>query len=678
MTQSQTSAVIRVGGVPVLEGVDRGISPVVDDTGCGLFLKAEGTSACHYWAATLGAVAALDRFTACSRGESPFWMEPRAGASTGEIPGDTQWLLARRTDGRYVLLVPLVDEALRFSLDGRGGTLRLWADSGDPWTVQRSGVGAFLAVGADPYTLQEQGARAVAHCLRTCTLRRDKPLPDFVDLFDWCTWDAFYRDVSAEKVREGLESFRAGGVQPRFLVLDDGWLSGREMPGGGLRLAGFDANAKFPGGLKTLVEAVKREFGIARLLAWHAVMGYWAGVDGESLPGYEVREVPRSDLPAFGRDPAPMFTWMGSLCGAVPPERAGAFYDAFHAYLAGQGVDGVKVDNQCSLEYSAAGLGGRVRLARAYRSAMEQSSRRHFAGRLINCMSCSNEMFYLAADSALMRTSTDFWPTRPETHGAHVYTNAQVAMWFGQFVHPDWDMFQSGHPMGEYHAAARAISGSPVYVSDKPDAHNFGVLRKLVCADGTVLRCAGIARPSPDSLFRDPTREDALLKIFNHNEHGAVLGVFHARYADGTAGPIEGSMSVADVPGLAPGAYAVQSHRSGEVRVLGPEDAWAVRLERGQWDIFTIVPLHEGRAVIGLADKYNSGGAVQGLRHEASRTVFRLRDGGRLAMRAARSPAAVCADGVPCSCERLGKSDAWVAAIPSAGEVVVTWEGGGR
>ena len=27
-------------------------------------------------------------------------------------------------------------------------------------------------------------------------------------------------------------------------------------------------------------------------------------------------------------------------------------------------------------------------------------------------------------------------------------TNAMVGMWFGQFVHPDWDMFQSGHAMG--------------------------------------------------------------------------------------------------------------------------------------------------------------------------------------------------------------------------------------
>jgi raffinose synthase len=30
-------------------------------------------------------------------------------------------------------------------------------------------------------------------------------LPSFLDWFGWCTWDAFYTDVTAEGVKEGLE-----------------------------------------------------------------------------------------------------------------------------------------------------------------------------------------------------------------------------------------------------------------------------------------------------------------------------------------------------------------------------------------------------------------------------------------------------------------------------------------
>ena len=30
-------------------------------------------------------------------------------------------------------------------------------------------------------------------------------LPSFLDWFGWCTWDAFYTDVTAEGVEEGLK-----------------------------------------------------------------------------------------------------------------------------------------------------------------------------------------------------------------------------------------------------------------------------------------------------------------------------------------------------------------------------------------------------------------------------------------------------------------------------------------
>lgn len=53
--------------------------------------------------------------------------------------------------------------------------------------------------------------------------RTEKKLPKFVDLFGWCTWDAFYSKVSAAGVAEGLRAQRASGIQPGFVVIDDGW-----------------------------------------------------------------------------------------------------------------------------------------------------------------------------------------------------------------------------------------------------------------------------------------------------------------------------------------------------------------------------------------------------------------------------------------------------------------------
>ncbi|WP_348243384.1 Sip1-related alpha-galactosidase, partial [Salmonella enterica] len=50
--------------------------------------------------------------------------------------------------------------------------------------------------------------------------------------FGWCTWDAFYTDVTEEGVKQGLESFEIGGIPPKFVIIDDGWQSVGMDPSG--------------------------------------------------------------------------------------------------------------------------------------------------------------------------------------------------------------------------------------------------------------------------------------------------------------------------------------------------------------------------------------------------------------------------------------------------------------
>jgi hypothetical protein len=53
--------------------------------------------------------------------------------------------------------------------------------------------------------------------------RWDKELPDTTRYLGWCTWDAFYTEVSGKGIAAGLQSFQEAGVQPRWLIIDDGW-----------------------------------------------------------------------------------------------------------------------------------------------------------------------------------------------------------------------------------------------------------------------------------------------------------------------------------------------------------------------------------------------------------------------------------------------------------------------
>lgn len=638
---------------PLLTRVPDTLSLVPDPLGVGAFLRVSAEKAAARLVLPLGDLAGA-RFTACHRAE-PFWMTPKAGTRGGEVPAETQSLLVEFADGVCALWVPLIDGPFRASLQGgREAGLAVVVESGDPAVVTAAATALFVAVGADPYALVARAAESGLAHLQTGRLRRAKPLPAFVDQFGWCTWNAFYEDVSSENVRAGLASFQAGGTPPRLMILDDGWQSERTLPTGERRLTSFAPNAKFGGDLTPTVRMAKDEFGIATFLVWHAVGGYWGGVDEAAFAEYEPRSVKRAFAPPIV-DAAPIveFVW-GTVAGVVPPKHIDRFYHDYHRRLRQQGVDGVKVDNQAVLEGVAATLGGRVALLRRYREALEGSAQTHFLGNLLNCMSNANEMFYSALNSTLTRTSTDFWPFRDESHGLHQYTNAQVGLWFGEFVHPDWDMFQSAHPQGAFHAAGRAVSGGPVYVSDKPDEHDFALLRKLVLPDGTLLRAREPGRPTRDCLFHDPTREPVLLKVFNHNLEAGVIGVFNARYDEKGTEPVSGHVSPADVVGLAGERFAVYAHYKRSLNVLARTESRALTLPQLTAEVVTVVPVDEGGpagcgvAPLGLPACFNSAGAIlsKGWLTDALYQCA-VRGLGELLVWCQREPQSVTVDGQP-------------------------------
>jgi raffinose synthase len=659
---------------PVLSGVPDAFTLVEDPSGAGVFLRLSVPKAGSYIQSPLGTISQLRRFTSCHRYE-PFWMRPEAGTTHVEVRPETQWLLAETETGECVMIVPLIDGVFRFALSGGPAGLSVSGETGDPFIAGSGGVALFVSVGRDPYRLIEAGARAVMARLGTGRLRHEKAPPDFVELFGWCTWDAFYREVSAEKVRLGLESFAAGGVEPRFLILDDGWQSTAVQPTGEERLVSFAPNSRFGGDLTPSVRLAKHDFKIRTFLVWQTIYGYWGGVDGAALPGYGVRAVVRSFGPGIlQHEPMLNVRYWGPLVGLVPAEQIARFMDDYHRRLQAQGVDGVKVDSQATIEGIAAAQGGRVALTRAYREALEQSVATHFAGRLINCMSSGMETYYGSPRSTVIRTSTDFWPRRPETHGAHLYCNAQVGMWFGEFMQPDWDMFQSGHPMGSFHAAGRAVSGGPVYVSDKPDAHDFTLLRQLVLSDGSVLRADHVGRPTRDCLFANVTREPVLLKIHNYNRDCAVLGVFNANHhADEKARvTLAGTVSPADAPELNGGEFAAFAHRANRVWRCRRDDRDPLTLAEGEWEIVSYAPVDRGLAVLGLADKLNSTGAVTEKVWSADGACqVSLRDGGELVAWTEKPPRSVEAGGKAIAFTHDAASGRLSVPLPATGPVRV-------
>jgi raffinose synthase len=336
--------------------------------------------------------------------------------------------------------------------------------------------------------------------------------------------------------------------------------------------------------------------------------------------------------------------WFGLRVSTPLAQDAPLLFAALHGYLKAEGADAIKVDFQSTLEGICQGEGGRVDYDRAWRSALEDSSSRCFADGLINCMSCSSECMYLGQGSSLVRTSDDYYPNKPESHGLHLHTNAQMGMWFGEFIQPDWDMFQSCHPFAGYHAAGRALSGGPLLITDEVGKHDPAVIRRLVLGNGRALLADHPGRPSPDSLYVDPTRQSQVLKIFNRAGGAGLVGMFHAKAKERLA--LETELSARDCPGLEDREVVAFLHHRAQTRRLRPGQSIPVSLEHGGHEMAVLAPVQDGLAMLGLGDRYCASAALCEIDDRGGIYRARCQGGGPLMAWSEHAPRRVEVDGV--------------------------------
>ncbi|KAI3443872.1 hypothetical protein Pfo_000537 [Paulownia fortunei] len=624
-------------------------------------------------------------------------MAQKMGDKGRDIPLETQFLLVETKDGShlesdidgdeenkivYTVFLPLIEGPFKACLQGNDGDeLELCLESGDSDTLGSAFThSVYISSGTDPFGTIYEAIKAVKLHLGTFRLRNEKKLPDIVNYFGWCTWDAFYQEVTQEGVEAGLESLKAGGTPPKFVIIDDGWQSvasdehqqqqqqQQEQQLGQpqlLRLTGIKENAKFQKenpsiGINNIVNIAKEKHGLKYVYVWHAITGYWGGVRPgvKEMEEYEsAMQYPKLCKGVMENEPG----WKTDAIalqglGLVNPKNVYKFYHELHSYLTSAGVDGVKVDAQCILETLGAGLGGRVELTKQYHQALDASIVRNFPDNgCIACMSHNLESLYCSKQTAIVRASDDFYPRDPVSHTIHIAAVAYNSVFIGEIMLPDWDMFHSLHPAAEYHGSARAISGGAVYVSDAPGKHNFDLLKKLVLPDGSILRARLPGRPTKDCLFSDPARDGvSLLKIWNMNKYTGVLGVyncqgaawnsverkntFHQTNSEAITGYIRGRdvHLISDVA-LDPnwdGNVALFSYSSGVLTTLPYNVAMPVSLKVLEHEIFTITPVKTlapgfSFAPLGLIDMFNSGGAIEGLKYDlkAAPQLYELENG---------------------------------------------------
>ena len=460
-----------------------------------------------------------------SRHDGPWWMYPTFGKDFSALASRTQSLLVKSGALNYHLL-PLTGD--NFRCEFNAGKVEFTSDM--------SGIchltGAFMAISAstDPLAAVEmnyRGARKLGGI--RVPLRSERQLPEFFKGFGWCTWDAFYKEVTSEKIYEKLSEFRNKGIPVKWVIIDDGW-----MTVNGDKLAGFDVDrTKFPEGLKATIARMKSEFGVEKVGVWHAFNGYWRGIDMTSALYFAQREN--------------LFVTPGGLAlPSLDEEKAFRFWDAWHSFLASEGVDFLKVDNQSSNSTHIIGAVATAEGCRRAHNSIERSISKNFGGAVIDCMGMDMENVLARPMSAVSRNSDDFFPKRERGFIKHLIQNAYNAIWHSQIHYCDFDMWWSDHFESAYQSGVlRAISGSPIYVSDKIGESNRETILPTIDEDGSVMLCDEACRPTLDCVYTDCAAEKKLLKVWNRSGENFAVAAFNVNDEE-----VSDTLDFTTIPGL--------------------------------------------------------------------------------------------------------------------------------
>lgn len=328
--------------------------------------------------------------------------------------------------------------------------------------------------------------------------------------------------MTEEKIVDAIDKLKEHNIGITSLIIDDNWQSIDYKGESQFQYGWVDFEAEpeaFPNGLKAAIQKIRQKNpNILHVAVWHALLGYWGGIspDGKIAKKYKTIEVEREEAK---RRNLPL----GGKMTVIAKEDVEKFYDDFYLFLAESDVDGVKTDAQFMIDmWKSASV--RHDLINTYLDAWSLASLRYFSVKTISCMSqipqaLFNSQMLPGRPPLLVRNSDDFFPQIPSSHPWHVWTNAYNSIFMEYLnVLPDWDMFQTVHDYSGFHAAARCVSGGPIYITDVPGQHNMDLIKQMtgVTPKGktVIFRPNNLGRAIFPYIGYD---DDLLLKVGSYN-----------------------------------------------------------------------------------------------------------------------------------------------------------------
>lgn len=535
---------------------------------------------------------------------SSFWCRPCWGNDPACLPERVQELLLGR-ENDFLALLPLCGDTFKTVLTGtpEGTALRMYANA--PVRVCHRQPVCVVLAGTEPLSLLFDVAKAAAEVLQI-PLRADKRVHDLFNTFGWCSWDAMQIRVSEAGMLEKAAEFREKNVPVQYAIFDDMWADvpslnaiPADTPYGPMveamhqsKLRRFEGDpVRFPHGMKVAIEKLHAA-GIPHAGVWFPTTGYWAGL----LPDSEIEREEAENL---------ITTPDGWRVVAPEPQKAAAYFRDLCKKAREWGAEFVKIDNQ-GFHWRYRDIAPVGKSARAIQNAIDGATDALFDGALINCMGMPTECMF-NRKSAVCRCSDDFKPENPAWFTKNVLQCAYNGLLQGQFYVNDWDMWWTDDAQAVKNSVCRAISGGPVYVSDKIGRTRPEVLSPVVLKNGRILRPDESATPTADCLLNDPVKSGKVFKIRNRVGKNALIAAFNI---DAENRPVTGLVSPENA-GLPRGTYAYYEHFSGKAGLLGPGETLPLTLpDREAFCLYTFAPLADGVAVFGRTDLFVGVAAV--------------------------------------------------------------------
>ena len=445
------------------------------------------------------------------RMDSLYWTRPEFNTDLTKNLYDIQDMIIK-SDDCYIAVVSINNESFTSCIGSSGykSDIRFYLSLCYEGECNLNGTFAVIAKDDSPYAALRKAYRfSYDKGYIKTPLRSQKELPPIYRKLGWCTWDAFYKQVNLSGIMEKLEEFKEKNIPVKWIVIDDGWseLTGKNLT----ELVSFcEDKDKFPGGLKKCIETIKNQYEIDQVGIWHSFVGCWNGIN------------PDSELYQKNKE---NFVRTDDGCYIPKADKYFEFFDKWYSYLKAQGVDFVKIDTQ-GVPFKK--LKGIEHFSRDYiemHLAVEQAAKKHFDANVINCMGMSNMDMHFRPYSALARNSDDFYPNKSDGFATHIITNAYNAVFQRELFFCDFDMWWTKHISAKQNSVLRAISGGPIYVSDKVGETKPEYIVPLIDDNGNVFMCDNIAVPTDDCLFKDCS--NGALKIYNTCGNDAVVAAFN-------------------------------------------------------------------------------------------------------------------------------------------------------